>query len=101
MIIFCSYKFVFLYTAIKIPNYEIRGSVTYITDDVNGCTHDIIIPIKKKLPDIIKTEICPDGPLQYACNVVVETPKCFEDKVILNMCNLYSSSVSCGVIKGG
>ncbi|CAI6363057.1 unnamed protein product [Macrosiphum euphorbiae] len=66
--------------AVKRAIYEIHGLAVYNTLGGGGCTHEIIVSVQNQLPISIRTELCPEGSSQYACNVIVEKPKCTEDK---------------------
>ncbi|KAE9539672.1 hypothetical protein AGLY_004924, partial [Aphis glycines] len=66
--------------AVEKAIYEIRGSVVYKTRGDGGCTHDVTVLVQKQLPSSIRNELCPEGSSRYACNVIVEKPKCAEDK---------------------
>ncbi|XP_022182330.1 uncharacterized protein LOC111042121 isoform X2 [Myzus persicae] len=66
--------------AVENAIYEIRGLAIYKTRGGGGCTHEIIVSVQKQLPSSIRTELCPEGSSQYACNVVLDQPKCTEDK---------------------
>lgn len=61
--------------------YEIHGVAVYNTLGGGGCTHEIIVSVQKQLPSSMRTELCPEGSSQYACNVIVEKPMCTENKV--------------------
>uniref|UniRef100_A0A2S2NBE5 Ig-like domain-containing protein n=1 Tax=Schizaphis graminum TaxID=13262 RepID=A0A2S2NBE5_SCHGA len=66
--------------AVEKAIYEIRGSAIYKTRDGGGCTHELIVRVQKQLSSSMRSVLCPEGSSRYACNVIVENPKCAEDK---------------------
>lgn len=44
----------------------------------------------------MRAELCPEGSSQYACNIILEQPKCTEDKVrnALDIINLLYINIS-------
>ncbi|XP_025190793.1 uncharacterized protein LOC112591252 [Melanaphis sacchari] len=66
--------------AVEKAIYEIRGSAVYKTSGGGACTHDVTVLVQKQLPSSMRTELCPEGSSRYACNVIVEKPKCSEDE---------------------
>jgi len=68
--------------AVEKAIYEIRGLAVYKTRGGGGCTHEIIVSVQKQLPSSMRAELCPEGSSQYACDIILEQPKCTEDKVM-------------------
>ncbi|XP_026804415.1 uncharacterized protein LOC113547993 [Rhopalosiphum maidis] len=66
--------------AVEKAIYEIRGSAVYKTRDGGGCTHELTVRVQKQLPSSMLSVLCPEGSSEYACNVIVENPKCAEDE---------------------
>lgn len=67
--------------AVERSLYEVRGKAFY-KNSHGGCTHDIIMPFRDKLPNLVRDALCQrDQQSQYACNVAIETLECSEDKV--------------------
>ncbi|XP_026818813.1 uncharacterized protein LOC113557470 [Rhopalosiphum maidis] len=66
--------------AVEKAIYEIRGSAVYKTRDGGGCTHELTVHVQKQLPSSMRTELCSEGSSRYACNVIMEKPKCAEDE---------------------
>ncbi|CAH1736627.1 unnamed protein product [Aphis gossypii] len=66
--------------AVEKAIYEIRGSAVYKARGGGGCTHYVTVLVQKQLPSSMLTELCPEGSSRYACNIIVEKPKCAEDE---------------------
>lgn len=81
--------------AVEKAIYEIRGLAIFKTRGGGGCTHEIIVSVQNQLPSSMRAELCPEGSSQYACNIIIEQPKCTEDKVrnVLDFINLLYISI--------
>ncbi|XP_025407615.1 uncharacterized protein LOC112681585 [Sipha flava] len=66
--------------AVSNPVYEIRGTAVYKTSSSSVCTRENVEPVRKQLPNFVRAELCPEGSTRYACNIVIEPPKCAEDQ---------------------
>lgn len=71
--------------AVENPIYEIHGVAYYTTINSGDCTPEIIDYVRKNLPNSIRSEMCPEGSSQYACNVYVEAAKCLKEEVMYSI----------------